>query len=511
MKTAQWLDTDCEFDSARDHPLVGNWLQQDSALLDSLNLPLPKSRKHGEARDLIVTEAIMIGRGYPGRWTSYSRRPDFYAKPNRYRQKPLTHATVLPTVDELARLGWFDHQKSEPGQRGWQSRFRASDRLMALAEDYPTPAIYGPREIIVLRDGNGKLVDYDETDQAGQMCSRLAEINEAIKGLAIVYAGVEVTSSGVLILPHSKLPVRHCLHRIFNRGTFSLGGRLYGGTWQNIPKEFRPGIEIDEGPTIEHDHPRLHPTLLYGLIGQKLNFDPYDVPGFDRPLAKMAFNTLVNAETEMAAQRSIAGEIKGLGAYAAARELILALKIRNPAIRHLFGSGLGLRLQRLDSDMAERVQQNLLRRGVVALPVHDSHIVPARHQGLLIEAMEGALDQTLRTIGGNVVILPGCNEIVPQYGDGHEGDLVLPSWFPSALVPSVRVLAPPSGQRPRSVVEVIELAEQLGDDSQVLVGQLSRQIESVADPEFRGFLQQLHNAVLDFSHSMQSVIAERRQ
>ena len=53
------------------------------------------------------------------------------------------------------------------------------------------------------------------------------------------------------------------LHRVFNRSSFNLGGRLYGAWWENIPKELRQCITINGNPTIELDFPHLHPTLLY--------------------------------------------------------------------------------------------------------------------------------------------------------------------------------------------------------------------------------------------------------
>ena len=60
------------------------------------------------------------------------------------------------------------------------------------------------------------------------------------------------------------------LHRVFNQGSFSLGGRFYGGWWQNIPAECRAAITINGDPTIEMDYPRLHPTLLYDELGLEM-------------------------------------------------------------------------------------------------------------------------------------------------------------------------------------------------------------------------------------------------
>jgi hypothetical protein len=288
---------------------------------------------------------------------------------------------------------------------------------MALADAPPSPAPkYEPRETIVLRDRDKNNLDYNDTEQTIGMRVRLAEINEALAGSDIVYGGIPVDIGGVLLLPDQRLPIRNSLHHVFSGGQFDLGGRFYGASWQNIPKQFRQQIMIDGKPTVEHDHSRLHPRLLYAMAGHRLDFDPYSVPGWDRNLAKKALNTLINAGTEKAALRSIAGEIGGQGAYAKARELILALKVKNPGISHLFGSGLGLQLQRIDADMAEGVLLDLLGRGIPALPIHDSAIVQAKYGGILVEAMDEALNQALGSIGARDSILTGYRENVPQYG-----------------------------------------------------------------------------------------------
>ena len=70
-------------------------------------------------------------------------------------------------------------------------------------------------------------------------------------------------------------------------------------------------------------------------------------------MVKIAFNTLVNADTRKAALRSIANRIGGERAYAKAESLIREIEAKHPLIAQMFGSGAGLRLMKRDSDMAE--------------------------------------------------------------------------------------------------------------------------------------------------------------
>jgi hypothetical protein len=114
---------------------------------------------------------------------------------------------------------------------------------------------------------------------------------------------------------------------------------------------------------------------------------------------KRAFNIAVNADTEIAGIRAIAQEIGGEGAHAKARELLETIKARHTPIAGFFGSGAGLRLQRHDADLAERVVLHLLGQGILVLPVHDSFIVQRRHASARDEVMDTELEKLLASLG----------------------------------------------------------------------------------------------------------------
>jgi len=63
---------------------------------------------------------------------------------------------------------------------------------------------------------------------------------------------------------------------------------------------------------------------------------------------------------------------------------------RHAPIRRFFNSGSGVRLQFLDSQIAERVLQELADKSIVCVPVHDSFIVQGRYEADLRDAMERA-------------------------------------------------------------------------------------------------------------------------
>lgn len=173
-----------------------------------------------------------------------------------------------------------------------------------------------------------------------------------------------------------------------------MGGRYYGGWWQSCPKRIRKHITIDGQPTVELDFSQIHPQLLYAIAGQPLVGDAYSIPGWDRNDGKKGFNILMNTETLSEACGALGEHFDG--DTQTALRLIEDLKVHHHAIRDYFHSGVGLRLQNIDASICRDVLAEMHRRGVVALPIHDSFIVPAEAEDLLSAVMQRALEKALR-------------------------------------------------------------------------------------------------------------------
>jgi hypothetical protein len=132
-----------------DHPLSCNWRPTDPDAFAVLNLPPTRSKAAAITRTQIIAEAFVVGRADPGAWISYSRRRAFYAARQRYWPVPYSYDTVVPTVDQLAALGIVEHQKAATGERGWQSRFKASVELIQRLSAAPVTILHDPHELIV--------------------------------------------------------------------------------------------------------------------------------------------------------------------------------------------------------------------------------------------------------------------------------------------------------------------------------------------------------------------------
>ncbi len=192
--------------------------------------------------------------------------------------------------------------------------------------------------------------------------------------------------------------------RIFNNGSFDQGGRFYCQL-QNLRKDQRIHLRFNDEPTVEIDFAGMHPHLLYQLQGESFNGDPYVIKGFDRETVKVAFNTLINRDSSKHKGPLAASLVWNLGITSAeASELENALYKLHHRIAGYFNTGYGLKLQKLDSQMAFDVMTHFfmqLKRPV--LMVHDSAIVSVRDVETLklcmVDAYSSVVSNELRIKG----------------------------------------------------------------------------------------------------------------
>ena len=111
--------------------------------------------------------------------------------------------------------------------------------------------------------------------------------------------------------------------------------------------------------------------------------DPFRISA--RAFAKIAFNAMVNAKAEL--RRPPQG-LRPRDFGLTWRELSQRILQEHHAIADAFYSGQGLRLQHIDSQLAERVMVHFANKGVPVLPVHDSFIIAAQYQQELVAVMK---------------------------------------------------------------------------------------------------------------------------
>ena len=328
---------------------------------------------------------------------------------DRYRRSELT-ANALVTVrgflvgaDLVDFVGGF---RKPDGSLSRLSRMRARAALVETLEAHGvTLANVGSsplRELVILkgtaptRRAAKPLLPYDETDKTREWREKLGRVNALLEAASIDYpAGVSLESLEEPIEEIAGDLTAKTLHRVFNDGRWDHGGRLYGGHWECAPKAWRRRLTIDGETTAELDFKALHPCILYGRLGLPMEGDPYvvEIDGEEvcRDLGKVTFQRLLNGTTKAAKLRPAPGDLERLPKGVRFGRYAVALHDKHAPIAHLFGTSEGVRLQFMDSQMVMEVLADLsLGRGIVALPVHDSFIVQARHKEALRTSMRSA-------------------------------------------------------------------------------------------------------------------------
>ena len=235
-------------------------------------------------------------------------------------------------------------------------------------------------------------------DQLKAMCQEMADRNYKIDRYDIQ----ETRKRRTLNFSHVHL------RRIFARGQMNLGGRFYGGWWQNIPKDYRRYITINGCQTVEVDFSTLHPTLLF--LENKLDppADFYDLglrtqgnPRFEpdadkyeikRKIIKGFANALINDERGVHKLGEDAVKTLGMGSTEL-RELLIKT---HPVFAKAIKSDAGVRYQYIDSRIAELVMMKLLKQNIVCLCVHDSFVVIDAFQDELVTAMKEAFTEVVK-------------------------------------------------------------------------------------------------------------------
>lgn len=184
------------------------------------------------------------------------------------------------------------------------------------------------------------------------------------------------------------------LRRVFTNERFDHGGRFYGAWWQHIKSELRPWIRINGEPTVEVDYRAMCLRCLHAKEGLVPPDDPYDV-GYHyrdendprRKIIKDFINALLNDHTKRIRLSAEKLTILGETSTRAVKDRILRY---HPFLKDWLHSGVGIELQYLDSQIAERVMLQLLKQGITCLPIHDSFIVQRSAYQPLIDAMNEA-------------------------------------------------------------------------------------------------------------------------
>lgn len=403
-----------------DHPEVTEFVDQIfEAHIGTGNINIRK--KHLK---VLLLDLYVRWEADPSLKTSVSFDVNAYDPGSRYNALHISKMTIevvrLLAAEGLLYVapGYFNQQTGD----GRTSRVWPTRKLVAyfqkarfsVLDVWPVPET----EVVILRKGESDegrakdAVEYDDTPRTIEMREKLRAYNELLRDTFVDIPTLEKpyiedfdqhgTSHRIAVNQGDKFT-----RRIFNRGSFDLGGRHYGGWWQRCPKDFRHSLFLNDQPVTEVDYSGLHLVLLYATSGidywKADGVDPYDLDipelgnqGIDvRAFCKLLVLVALNAKDQTSTcqafrNRHASGSMEKSMSNEEIIKILDALRERHAPIADAFAGDAGITLQNQDSRITEAIIDWFVHEEIPILAIHDSYIVPMAYEQHLIEQMDAA-------------------------------------------------------------------------------------------------------------------------
>lgn len=254
------------------------------------------------------------------------------------------------------------------------------------------------------RSGHKTPVDYMDCREADTMRAQMAEINGVLNNASILLDGQQ---AGPVHLVR-----KYRVDQLGEAPRFDRHGRLYGGFWEDLPKEQRHLLTIDGEPVVDLDFASMFIQLAYCRQGlQPPSGDLYAIPGLEehRKAVKSLMVSLFFRNAE--ARRLPAGSKEALPSGWSMERFKAAAAALHPAIAHLFDTNVGFELMALESEVLVGILMDLASKGVAALPMHDGIMVAASHKELAVETMQ---DVSARKVGRSLPVVEKPIQRLPE-------------------------------------------------------------------------------------------------
>jgi len=332
--------------------------------------------------DVIILDLWIAAKYYESPWRMISLNRNNYLNETRYRKIYLKYDLFKGVLDDLVSLGYVDKSKyffSRTEGKSFQTRIKANNKLLnfldfdikKIERDPEAPE----EETVIKKDENGKLIDYVDDRFDKKKREELRNYNNLLRRTNI--------NTDAIDLLYKYDPTCITVKRIFNGE--SGGGRFYGGFWENMPKADRKKLKINNEEVCELDYSTLHPTICYATKGIQLDGDAYTIEGCERNEVKKAFLILFNCKSRKHALNTMRSEFH----INDAESLLQKIELKHSAIKNSFyNPPYGLFLQRMDSNLAEKIINYFTLKGIPCLSIHDSFIIAKSYESELRSVME---------------------------------------------------------------------------------------------------------------------------
>ena len=386
--------------------------------------PTRESRKDKEDRDRLIL-SIAANAMY-GLFFSmpihYSRQKDECNKKRNRLPKWLPCRGIGDEVDRWDDAGLLE---STIGVRNSgaceESEFKGTGKLVQLLNDLGVTLNDTEEELedrpqlkIQNKDNKGEriVIAFNPSDEP--YASIIDWTNKYNDFLQCFEVSIERFGLSYTLRRTSVAPVYHDL-------ALSLGGRMYGAFYQQIPSEVRGELLIDKRPTVERDFSACFGRLLYnhpGYEGKEYMDDPYAVDNaldflglrgitYDssRIIIKLAFQCMLNNTSRHDAIRALnwnddLNKKSTLG-YHNCKKIVTMIEDHHPDIKKHFYKNEGMRLMNIEASIAKLIIDECMRKGICVLTIHDSFIVDDRYKEHIEQIM---IQSYYDVIGYNPII-----------------------------------------------------------------------------------------------------------
>ena len=354
---------------------------------------------------------------------------------------------VVDVEGLLVEAGYIEElkpfQNQDPRTRNYTTRIRHTEALRDLFRkltiDLHDIDTHAHEECIILHDkyvddpddDTNRKIEYDDKDLSPDelaivdtIRNQLQAYNKLLKRTFIDipsytsstftrtikngrYSGRKQTIS---LGPDNKFVIR-----VFNGGLASKwqrGGRFYRGWWQQIDKEDRCKIYINDQPTLEVDFKAFHPNLLSNELGVKLSGDTYDLGKLilpevittkeqQREYVKLLVLMGINADSDKKAYQAFRNSDRKDKLGQSLTDIHLATLLdgfinKHPQFKGVLNTGQALRLMNIDSQIANLVIDHFTQKDIPILCIHDSFIIQYDKEPELRRILDQATHQVTK-------------------------------------------------------------------------------------------------------------------
>lgn len=326
---------------------------------------------------LMILASLIAYRRY-GRSITYPCNNNRYSGMQRYNGMAYNKYHVPEQVERLAKAKLIDHNHRLPlshkGDNPGQSSFKALPRLLdAMGHLEVRHVLHDPIRLRALfvegtdikckvkRYGieyESRLIGYEDTTYTHSIRNEIRRINEFMSTTEMHWPGMNEKIIGChhQFDDTGRLTTPLYVIRSFCRGSFDLYGRCHG-FWQNKRKDLRQFIILNREETCEPDYSQHHANIGYLTMGLEPPSDAYAIDGFDRDLIKTSVPILFNAGSQGEALGAL--QAKFDISRDAAEMILSAVKKKHAPIEKLFHTDQGVKLMKIDSDIAVTVMLRL--------------------------------------------------------------------------------------------------------------------------------------------------------